>query len=250
MARQSVGKGVMLEAARKRQPSRVTGIDVQVGKHLVHAAVLGVEHLGNLFRAERCEDAARPLGEARLDLERRAIAGVPMSVAQTGERFVQGVPGGPEPIEIERRRANLAARERRERLAPSLECAQIAIALLALHRGELANEVVCALLEAGIASGGIHRAHRREIVPGDVTGEIAPRTIPPAVGPTLWGKTGARAIKSQHPIGLELEQILDVGQLRALKGAAGEPHLVQWDGLGDDTSADTRRAPRPAWRAT
>ena len=175
---------------------------------------------------------------------------MPISVAQTGERFVQGVPGGPEPIEIERRRANLAARERRECFPPSLECAQIAIALLSLHRGELANEVVCAVLEAGIASGGIHRAHRREIVPGDVTGESATRTIPAAVRRALWGKTGARAIESEHPIGLELEQILDVAQLRALKRAAGEPHLVQWDGLGDDTSADTRRAPRPAWLAT
>src|SRR5256885_16587302 len=77
MARKSVGKGVMLEAARKRQPSRVTGIDVQVGKHLVHAAVLGVEHLGNLLRIERCEDAARPLGEARLHLERRAVTAGP-----------------------------------------------------------------------------------------------------------------------------------------------------------------------------
>src|SRR5256885_9283552 len=53
MARQSVGKGVMLEAARKRQPSRVTGIDVQVGEHLVHAAVLGVEHLGKDRKSTR-----------------------------------------------------------------------------------------------------------------------------------------------------------------------------------------------------
>src|SRR5207302_7882514 len=113
------------------------------------------EHLGNLRRSQWCQHAARPLGEPCLHLERRAITGVPISVAQTGERFVQGVPGGPEPIEIERRRANLPARERGERLASTLECAQIAIALLALHRGELANEVVGALLEAGIASGGV-----------------------------------------------------------------------------------------------
>ena len=241
MAREGIRKGVVLESTRERQPARVAGVDIQVGEHLVHPAVLGVEHLCNLGVVERPQHVSRPLGEAHFDLERRSIPGVAIGVAQSGEGLVQRVPGRPEPIEIEGCRSDLPARERRKCLSPALQRAQIAVALFGLHRREIADEILRSVLEPPIAGYGVHQAHRREIVPGDVSGEVAPRTVPSAVRRRLSGKTGARPIKCQHPIRLELEQILDVGLLCALKRATGDPHLVQRHRVGDDAVAGAER---------
>ena len=60
MALERVGELVMLEAIRQIEPAVVAGVDVQVGEHLVHAAVLGVEHFRDLRIIERCEHAAPP----------------------------------------------------------------------------------------------------------------------------------------------------------------------------------------------
>ena len=114
----------MLEPIRQVEPPLVAGVDVEIGEHLVHAAVLRVEHLLNLRVGERREHALGPRGELRLDGERGLVAGVAIRVAQPGVRLVQRVPRRPEAVEVERGRTNLALRDLRERLAPVLERAQ------------------------------------------------------------------------------------------------------------------------------
>src|SRR5262249_30858288 len=76
VALERVGELVMLEAIREIEPPLVARVDVEVGQHLVHAAVLGVEHFGNLHVAERLEHAFGPRGELRLDVERRLVPSV------------------------------------------------------------------------------------------------------------------------------------------------------------------------------
>jgi hypothetical protein len=53
VALERAGKGVVLEAVGQFEPAPVTGVGVEVGKDLVHAAVLGVEHRGHLCIGHR-----------------------------------------------------------------------------------------------------------------------------------------------------------------------------------------------------
>ena len=68
MTLERVGERVMLESTRQREPACVAGIDVEIGEHFVHAAVLGVEHLRNLRVVRAARIALRPSGELRLEL--------------------------------------------------------------------------------------------------------------------------------------------------------------------------------------
>src|SRR4029079_19123271 len=101
MPGERIREGMVLEAAREGEPARVATVDGKVGEHFIHAAMLGIEHLCNLRSIEGREDACCPLGEANLDLQCLATPDVPIGVAEAGEGLVQGVPGRPEPVEIE-----------------------------------------------------------------------------------------------------------------------------------------------------
>ena len=92
---------------------------------------------------------------------------------------------------------------------------------------ELADHVVDPLLEARIARCLPHEADGRQVVAGDVSGEVAVVAVPAAVGLRLRLEAGTLPIERQHPIGLEREEVRCVEILRALERSAGEAHRVQ-----------------------
>ena len=87
-ARQRVDDGVVLEFVGERQPARVAGVGVEVGQHFVHAAELGGQHPLDLLVVELRQDALGPGGELDLHVERRAVAGVAVGVAQARRRVL------------------------------------------------------------------------------------------------------------------------------------------------------------------
>ncbi len=101
--------------------------------------------------------------------------------------------------------------------------------MLLLHQVEFAHDVVGALLEARITGGRVHQRDRREMVTGDVSREVAPAAVPPAVGLALGGEPSAHAIEVQHAIGIEREEISGVELLCMLERAAGQANLLQRD---------------------
>ena len=202
-ALQRVHDGLVLELVGEVEPTPVAGVGVQVGHHLVHAAELGGEHLLNGRVIHRIEIRRGPSRELDLDLERRLVAGVAIRVAQARERLVQRVPRRPQAVEIEVRRADVAVRHLRERRLHALQRPGKPVAMRVLHQLQLAHDVVGALLEANIAGGGEHQADGREVMPGNVSCQLAAIGIPTCVALGFWPEPRKRAVKRQHAVGLE-----------------------------------------------
>src|SRR4051794_36238040 len=120
-----VGELVMLEAVREYEPAAIARVGIEIGEHLVHAAVLRIEHPRHLLVAHGREHALRPRRELRLDVERRLVARISIGVAKPGVRLVQGVPRRPEPVQVEAAGTNVTARYGGPRLTPSFERAEI-----------------------------------------------------------------------------------------------------------------------------
>src|SRR5882724_5841881 len=86
-----------------------------------------------------------------------------------------------------------------------------------------------------VARCGEHQADCREIVAGDVAGEVFAVAIPAAVGLGLWFEPGAFAEIGEHTVRLELEEIVGIEVLGVLKRAAS-----QADGGEGKWSGDVR----------
>ena len=121
----------------------------------------------------------------------------------------------------------LPLRDLGERLAHALQRAGEAVAVLVLHFLHLVDDVVGALLEARVAGRGLHQADRRQIMPGDVAGELPAVAVPAGVARRLRLEPGALAVERQHAIRLEREQVGGVEILRVLERPAGQPHRRQ-----------------------
>ena len=133
MALERLDEGAVLEGMREPQPALVTGVGVQIDQHLVHAAELGVQHSLYLAVVQGRQRPIGPAGKLRLDGERRPVTCVAVRVAQARERLVQGIPGRPQPVQVEGRRLDLAPRQSGEGLSPAFQGAQVTIAVLVLH---------------------------------------------------------------------------------------------------------------------
>ena len=144
-------------------------------------------------------------------------------VAQAGENLVLDVPRRPQPVQIERLRADVSLADLLEDFfaAPALLAilpADVAVAVLVLNLLQLRDDVIGALLEARVAGRREHVADGREVVTGDVPRKLlAARAVPPAVtfiGLGLQARLAAQG--EEHPVRLELEEILRVEVLRPL----------------------------------
>jgi len=250
--RERADDGLVVEAVGERQPPLVAGVGVQVHEDLVHPPELGVQHPLRLAGVERGQQPLGPHGEPHLDLERLAVAGEAVGVAQPRVDLVQDVPGRPEAIQVEAAGADdplgklhhpdLAVHSVAVGLRPD-----VAVALLVLNGLQFAHEVVGALLEAGVARRRIHQAHCGEVVPCDVTGQLASRAIPPVVALGLRLEAGALAEEGHHAVGLERQQVLRVEVLRTPEGAAGEADVGEREGprlLSDNGRDRVRRGLR------
>ena len=222
VALQRLDERPVLELVREPEPALVTRVGVQVGHHFVHAAEFGIQHVLDLRVVEPRENPLRPRRELDLDGERGGVTRVAVRVAQARVHLVQGVPRGPFPVQVEGSGADFAAGEGRERLAPSLERREVAVAVGVLHGREFPDDVCRALFEPGVAGGRPHQADGRQVMTGDVPGEIAAAAVPPAVRLRLGRQAGALPIIGQHAVGLEREQVLSIELLRVLERAAGQ----------------------------
>src|SRR5205823_13791338 len=180
--------------------------------------------------------------ELDLDGERCAVPRVAVRVPETRVHLVQGVPGRPFPVQVEGGGADFAAGEGRERLPSSLQGAEVAVAVSALHGRELLDDVRRALFEPGVTRGRPHQAHGREVMTSDVPGEIAPAAVPPAVRLCFRREAGALPVIRQHAVGLEREQVLPIELLRVLERPARQADRAQGEGAGP-ADAPLRDAP-------
>ncbi len=244
MALERHDERAVLERVRQLEPALVPRVAIEVHDHLVHPAELGVHHVLDLLVAEPRQNSLRPRRELRFHFEGHAVAGVAVGVPQARVRFVERVPGRPQAVEVERRRADLAVREPPERLAPARERTQVAVAVLVLDLLQLAHEVVGSGLEARVASGREHETHGREVMARDVAGEIAAPAVPAVVRFRFARESRAFAIVGEHPVGIESQEVGRHQLLRVLQWPAREPYRRQ----GERPSAD-RAPPRVARRA-
>ena len=116
-ARERIDDRVVLELVRQRQPAPVAGVGVEIGQHLVHAAELGVRaSAGSARRSSGASMLSAHAANFDLDVERRAVAGVAVRVAQAGEGLVQRVPRRPQAVQVEAAERMLPLRHLGERL--------------------------------------------------------------------------------------------------------------------------------------
>ena len=224
------GECLVLESLRQLQPASIFCVDVQVDEHLVHAAMLGVEHLLHLQIIKRCDDLLGPHRKSRFDFQRERISGVAVCIAQTGERFVQCVPRRPETVEIEAARHDLAFRQTCERFTQPFQRADVPVAVLPLHLVEFAHDIVSALFEARVTRRPEHQRYRGEMMARDVSREIATAAIPATVRFRFRFEPGAQSIKREHAIGIERQQIRCGDLLRMLQRTTGQSHFVERNG--------------------
>ena len=237
VALQRLDERPVLELVGEAEPTLVTRVGVQVGHHFVHAAEFGIQHVLDLCVVEPRENPLRPRRELDLDGERGLVPRVTVRVAQARVHLVQGVPRGPFPVQVEGSGADFAAGEGRERLAPSLERREVAVAVGVLHGREFPDDVCRALFEPGVAGGRPHQADGRQVMTGDVPGEIAAAAVPPAVRLRLGRQAGALAVIGQHAVGLEREQVLPIELLRMFERPARQADGAQGERAGPEDDA-------------
>ena len=104
-----------------------------------------------------------------------------IGVAQTGKRFMQDIPRCPKPVEVEAARADVSLSHGFPAFPAPLQCTEIAVAVFVLDFLEFLYDIVRSLFETRISRGGPHQAYSREVMSGDVTGEISSAAVPAAV---------------------------------------------------------------------
>src|SRR5215472_3033877 len=227
----------MLELVGKLEPARVIRVRVKVCQHLIHAAELGRQHLLNLIVAEIGENAVCPCGEFDLDIECLLVSGEMVCIAQPGKELVLDIPRRPQAVQVEASGADLTlAQIFKTNLAGNAFSVQlradVAIALRFLNLSQLLHHLVGALFEAHVAGGRIHHADRGKIMARNVSSELPPSTVPPAVSFRRRLETGAFAEIRKHAGRLKLQQILCIEILRLLQRATRQPHGVHWQRNG------------------
>jgi hypothetical protein len=233
LPRQGIQHGVVVEAVREDQPAPLAGVGVEVRQHLGHASVLGGEHRLHLRVVQLREDTLGPGAGLEAHLEGDAIARVAVGVAQAGHRLVEHVPGDPQAVEIERSGPDVALAICAKHSRAPFWAKRKPSPCLSWTSFSSAHDVVGALLEPRLAGGRPHEAHRREVMAGDVAGEVVAVAVPAAVRLCFRGQARALAVEREHPIGLEREQVLGVQVLGALERPAGDPHGRERQGPRD-----------------
>ncbi len=230
--RERVDDRAVREPVRKRQPPAVAGVGIEVGRHLVHPAELGVQHPLKLRVAQPGQDALGPCGVLDLDVQRRPVAREAVGVPQPGVDLVEHIPGRPEAVQVEAARVDGALRERlverlRRHAVPVELRADVPVAVRVLDGLQLAHQVIRPRLESRVARRCPHQADRRQVVPGDVARQLTAAAVPAAVPVGLRLEARGLAQERHHAIRLERQQVLRVEILRALERPAGQPDVAK-----------------------
>jgi len=235
MALQRLDERVVLELVGEAQPALVAGVGIEVRQHFVHAAEFRVQHALDLGVVEAGEDPLRPRREPRFHGQRGAVTGEPIGVAQARVGLVQCVPRRPFAVQVESRGANLPFCQRVERPPAAFQSAQVAVAVLVLHLLQLPHDVVRAVPEARVPGGRPHQAHAGQVMARDVPREIPAAAVPAAVRLRFRREPRALAVKRQHTVRLERQEVLAIQVLRVLQRPARQPDGRQGERAGLET---------------
>lgn len=217
----------MRELRREIEVALLARDRVQVREHLVHTAVLAIEHLLHLLAGQRGDEIVRVSGEPPQRFQRGIARCMPVRIAQPGEDLVHRVPG--HAMELAPLHAVLElARAVRKR-------ADQAAFRRVLAGAQLGHDVVDALLEHGLAGRGEHQRAGGQVMAERVTvaADLHPGLLrlPAAVDGRLGRKAGVRPKVVQHAVGLELQQIAFVALLGRQEGAGQQAHVGERKGL-------------------
>ncbi len=219
--RQGVVIGSLHETTGESQVLRLARDGVEIGKHLIHAALLGVvEHLLHLLLGELVTTPFAPAGHAFKHFQGLAVATVNIRFQQPGHDLVQGIVWGPN------RLAGLDPVD--ERLRVGAEIAAVAEGLLAF--GQFGDDRIGPCLESLVTHAGVHQGTSREIMPQRVAAEF--RAFPAAIGLARGGQSAGDTEHVQQPVRVEGQQVLPVPFHRLPKRPLEQTHVFQPKGPG------------------
>ena len=217
---QRVEQRAVRESLCQTQISVVTRQGIDVGEHLVKAAVLADEHPLHLFVAEVAGQVDHPVGKGNQHGAGLVDAGHGAGVAQSDV-----VERHPIVMQVERAHGERAVGHGLPKGFASRHSAQIAVARGGLALGQLVYHIVEPRADAVVAGGGVHKRERRQIVTADVAVEAG--ALPVGIVGRLGLQAGRLAIGGQQTVGVETEEVGDVETTGALKFAAGDAHVLQ-----------------------
>jgi len=238
---------LVVEPVRQIEIFLLSGDGVEVGQHLVHAAVFTIEHRQTLLFAEGIDHGGRPVGQAAHHLEREGIPGIGMGIDQPRHHLVDGVPGRPAPVEVEAGGLDLAPGDAGEEGVFTGYGADIAGFSRPLAAGEFGDNVIDPPLEFRVAGARIMHGAGGEIVAESVAGE--PLALPAAVNLTLDRQAGVGMEAVEQPVGLDGEQPGNIALHGVFEGAGRDTDLPEIKGAGLDggLEAGLERAPELTW---
>ena len=221
LVREAHGQVQILLLARHR---------IDVGQHLVHAAVLGAQHGLHLCVGERGRQFHGPVRQGHQHGFRLDIAGVLVGVAQAGKYLVQVVPRHPTTVDGKGVGLQLATGHGLPGGAAIGNAAQVAIAIRVLALLQLRQHVVEAFARLGVARGRHHQRQRRQIMPAHVA--VQARRFPVAIAGLNLRQARLAAERRQQFVRVKRHQILQVRRLCVEKRSRTEAHGREGKQLG------------------
>ena len=218
---QRVEHALVVERPGQLQVIGVARHAVEIGQHLGHAALFGVERPLHLFRRQAVHPEPGPVGHVGQHFQRLRVAATLVGIQQTGHDLVQGIPRRPNRLALfklvnhrlgKRGQITLVKTRRRG---------------MALALRQPGDEIIHPLLEPGVARAGIHHRTRGQIMPHRVSAQLAVRRLPAAIRFRVRGQTGVDAKVPQPAVGVEAQQVLLIPQHRVPERAVQQPHLRQ-----------------------
>ena len=189
--------------------------------------MLSPEHVLELRFVEVVGPLSGPVGELDHHLQGLRVVGLDVGVNQACVGFVHNIPrdiATADPPFVGLQVATID-------LLPDLgaDGAGVAIAMLLLGFGDFADHVINAILELLVARAGEHERQGAHVVAGGLSDDVL--LFPAAIALALGRQTGPFVVRPEHPVGVELEQVLLVDLHRFLEWAREKLHLAEIEGI-------------------
>jgi hypothetical protein len=223
------------EASRLSQVLLATGQRPELGESIGHATELRGQHLLERLVGEPSGDRQPPVRHGGGHGQGALRAAEGRGVEQPGEGLVQVVQRYPPPVEGEGVRIDLTGRQLLAERASTRHAAEVAGAHRLLTPVEDVQHVLHALLQADIPGGRPELGARREVVPAHVTAEPVTLPVPVHGGRRLQARLAQ--VGRTEPVGIQGEDVADVGVLRGLERSVEEADGLEREG--------THRCPGP-----
>ena len=218
----------VVKALGKGQIMLISGDRKKMCERLGHPAVLSPEHVLELRFVQVISPLLGPVGELNHHLQRLFVVGVEIDIKQAGEGLVKDIPRDITTSDAPFVSLQVATVD----VLPDLgtDGAGVAIAMLLLGFGDFADHVIDAFLEALVARTGVHQGQGAHVVTGGLPNDIL--TLPATIALTFGRQASAFVIRPEHPVGVEIQQVLLVDLHRSLEGAREQFHLAEVERIG------------------